>query len=182
MNFRFGIKIFFAIFLSFSAIFYPQTTKTNLNLFFELLSDYSSNFEKSGKRVVAEKSKPEYKTLENFINNYNLSKKYDDTLHVKIDTAFVKYAKIYRDGFFGDYFLVRTANIALGENNGVERKLSLTDTLKLSEYPEIETAGLPFTKCELPEEPLLQSIIEPVVFVVTATAVVFTLFFKRSKE
>ena len=180
MNYRFGIKIFFAILLFFSAVSYSQTTKTNLNLFFKLLSDYASNFEKSGKKVIVETSKPKYKSLENFINNYNLSERYDDTLRVRIDTAFVKYSEIYRDGFFGDYFLVRNVNLSLKLQNESERKLFLTDTLKLSEYPEIETAGLPFTKGELPEEPLLQSIIEPVVFIITATAVVFTLFFARS--
>ena len=180
MNFRFGIKIFFAILLFSNAVSYPQTTETNLNVFFKLLSNYTSSFEKSGKKVIAETSKTEYKSLANFINNYNLSEKYNDTLRVKIDTAFVKYLEIYRDGFFGDYFFVRNINLSLKLLNGSERKLSLTDTLKLSEYPEIETAGLPFTKGELPEEPLLQSIIEPVVFIITATAVVFTLFFARS--
>ncbi len=156
-----------------------QTIRTNLDIFFDLLKQESRALENKGEKLKVIAENPEFIALANFANNLKASRSAGDTISAVIDTAFTVYPEIHRDGFFGEYFFTRKIMLRLnyGENT---RTLSFADTLAADKQSEIENSALPFTRGELPAEPFWESIVEPVVFIVTATAVVFALFFGRS--
>lgn len=101
----------------------------------------------------------------------------------------VEYPDLFRDGIFGGYLLERKFNLTgnyIVENEGVvissdTFEVTKTDTINYDDFAFIENNSLPFTKANVPSEPFLPSIVEPVI-AITAVAVTIILFFTvRSK-
>jgi len=109
------------------------------------------------------------------------------TVNYIIDSAEVTYGDIYQDGFFGSYYLSR--NLSLKGNYTVESdstvlkdfSYSYKDTLKYEDIQNVENDSYPFTKGEIPPEPFLSSLFEPIVAIGAAAAAVILFFSVRSK-
>jgi len=159
---------------------FAQKVKSNTEILFDLISQTSRNFANKGERLILTSNKKEYKPLVLFSENLKFDSELKDTVKATIDSVSVVYIDVFRDGFFGDYKIARKSFILLGFGNGKSIRPVITDTLSADNYPAIENSGFPFAKSELPAEPFWQSLTEPVIFIVTATAIVFALFFGRS--
>lgn len=104
-----------------------------------------------------------------------------------IDNAKVEYGEIYRDGFFGDYYIPRT--ITLKGNylvygspaNFKEFAFSYNDSIRYDEINSVENESYPFTKGDIPSEPFFSGLFEPVVAIGTAALAVILFFTIRSK-
>ncbi len=104
-----------------------------------------------------------------------------------INKTDVTYGEIYRDGFFGSYYLPR--NLSLKGNYTAEGdstffkdfSYSYNDTLKYNDIQNVENDDYPFTKGEIPPEPFLSSLFEPIVAVGAAAVAVILFFTVRSK-
>lgn len=108
-------------------------------------------------------------------------------LSYSIENAAINYGEVFRNGFLGDHFLQRKISLSgsyrfqntetIVDNFNYES----TDTVKFDEIQSLENSSYPFTKGEIPSEPFLSNLFEPLVAITTA-AVVITLFFTvRSK-
>jgi hypothetical protein len=104
-----------------------------------------------------------------------------------IDDANVKYGEIFRDGFFGDYFVPRNLNIKgnylIYTNSALykEFNFSFTDTVRYDEIKSVENISFPFTQGKVPAEPFFSGLFEPIVAVGTAALAVILFFTIRSK-
>jgi hypothetical protein len=104
-----------------------------------------------------------------------------------INKTDVTYGEIYRDGFFGGYYLPRnlslTGNYTVKTDSTVFKDFSYSynDTLKYDDIQNVENADYPFTKGEIPPEPFLSSLFEPIVAVGAAAVAVILFFTVRSK-
>lgn len=179
MRAKFHIVFLFAFLLGFSNL-QAQTVESNLDAFFKLLKNESEQTAAQKKKFVIIES-DKYAPLKAYVNNLKTCVNCSDSLKAVIDSAFVNYSKIYRDGFFGDYFLVRNITIELRDTQNQLIRLFSCDTVLADYHHKIETPSLPFTQSDLPPEPFWQSVIEPVVIIVTVSAVVLGLFYGRSK-
>jgi hypothetical protein len=109
------------------------------------------------------------------------------TVNYIINKADVTYDDIYRDGFFGGYYLPRTlslkGNYTVESDSTVLRDFSYSynDTLKYDDIRNVENDDYPFTKGEVPPEPFLSSLFEPIVAVGAAAVAVILFFTVRSK-
>ena len=101
----------------------------------------------------------------------------------------VEYSDLFRDGLFGEYLLERKFDLMgnyVVEKNGIvinsnTFEISKMDTISYNNFAFVENNSLPFTKANVPSEPFLPSIVEPVI-AITAVAVTIILFFTvRSK-
>ena len=110
-------------------------------------------------------------------------------INYTISHAGVEYSDLFRDGLFGEYLLERKfhlmGNYVVEQNDVVINsdtfEISKMDTINYNNYAFIENNSIPFTKANVPSEPFLPSIIEPVI-AITAVAVTIILFFSvRSK-
>lgn len=110
-------------------------------------------------------------------------------INYTISHAGVEYSDLFKDGIFGGYLLERKFNLAgnyVIEKNGDvfssnTFEINKTDTISYDDYVFIENNSLPFTRSNVPSQPFLPSIIEPVI-AITAVAVTIILFFTvRSK-
>lgn len=104
-----------------------------------------------------------------------------------VDNAKVEYGEIFRDGFFGDYYISR--NLSLNGNYVIytgsafykEFNFSFNDSIRYNEIKVIENISFPFTQGEVPEEPFFSSIFVPIVAIGTAALAVILFFSIRSK-
>lgn len=100
----------------------------------------------------------------------------------------VNYPASFRDGLFGDYYLVRefllTGNYILETGTGnIESdvfEVNQKDTVLFDQINSLETSALPFTKSELPAEPFWESLVEPVVAIGSAVITIILFFTVRS--
>lgn len=110
----------------------------------------------------------------------------NEGLSYAIEELRLKYGEIFRKKFLGDYYLERNfgikGNFAV-KSTGLYRSFNLThiDTVKLEDAEKLENSDLPFTKADIPAEPFLEGIPEPVVAIGTAAAAVILFFVLRSK-
>ena len=149
-----------------------QDTSDSYNLVNKTLSEYSI----LNNRVIAGLSKNGVK-----IDN---DSSHSNQIDYIISHAGVEYSDLFRDGLFGEYLLERKFDI-MG-NFVVEKKgivvssdtfeISKMDTISYDNFAFIENNSLPFTNANVPSEPFLPSIIEPVI-AITAIAVTIILFF-----
>lgn len=121
-------------------------------------------------------------------NNIRLVK--NDEAKIKIDfiidDCLVSYGEPRKDGWFGDFYTERT--IKLSGNYFIPNSVSVknfsfeeTDIVKVDDIQKIENRAFPFTKGELPPEPFLSSILEPIVAVGAAAITIILFFSVRSK-
>jgi hypothetical protein len=104
-----------------------------------------------------------------------------------IESSSVQYGEVFRDGLLGDHLMTRKLSlqgsyrIMNGQSVIKDFNFSKIDTVKFEEIESLENSSYPFTKGEIPAEPFLSNLFEPIT-AITAAAVVITLFFTvRSK-
>ena len=106
-----------------------------------------------------------------------------------ISHAGVEYSDLFRDGLFGEYLMERKFDLMgnyVVEKNGIVIKsntfeLSRMDTISYNNFAFIENNSLPFTKANVPSEPFLPSIVEPVIVITAVAVTIILLFTVRSK-
>ena len=104
-----------------------------------------------------------------------------------VENAVVNYGEIFRDGFLGDHFLERKIVLS-GSYRFQNEELKVKDfsfenidSVKFDEIQTIENPSYPFTKGEIPSEPFLSNLFEPIVAITTAAVVIALFFTVRSK-
>lgn len=114
--------------------------------------------------------------------------KADFFLNYKVEEAEVTYPEMIKDGILADYSVKRELNYSgffslNSRNKSIAAKafsFSLADTVGYGEINRIENPVLDFTKAELPEEPLWESLLEPAIAIGTIIVTVVLLFTVRS--
>lgn len=110
------------------------------------------------------------------------------TIDIVIENAGVEYNEMFRDGWFGDHLLTRNCNISGNYLNSFTGRgkivfnFSNTDTVKVEEVEKLESESFPFTKNTLPEEPFLSGLVEPIIAIGTAAAIIILFFTVRSSS
>lgn len=106
-----------------------------------------------------------------------------------IDHALISYDDIFRDGFLGEFMLVRTAELSgkyiIKENSKIVNAdtfiVSISDTTSLDNKSKLENPALPFTQSQFPAEPFFSGLLEPVIAVGTFVVTLLLFFTVRSK-
>jgi len=104
-----------------------------------------------------------------------------------VENAKVNYGEVFRDGFLGDHFIERKIVISGSyrfQNEEMIFKDFLfenIDTVKFDDIPTLENSSYPFTKGDIPAEPFLSNLFEPIVAITTAAVVIALFFTVRSK-
>jgi hypothetical protein len=186
------------VFSFFSAALSAQS-KTNLDVFYILVdssvNDFISQIPEKEDTIEVELNLGEsYSLFENKIiaDIYSSGKflaKGDNKRKINyiINEARVEYGEIFRDGFFGDYFILRKISLKgnyLVQNNSAlfrEFNFSFNDTIKYDEINDVENSSFPFTKGDIPSEPFFSGLFEPIVAIGTAALAVILFFTIRSK-
>jgi hypothetical protein len=108
-------------------------------------------------------------------------------INIVMEKAGINYGEQERDGWFGDYFTARTIFIRgnyffSNSSRGLEEfHISVTDTVNVENRAQLQNDSFPFTKGEIPAEPFLSSLLEPVIAIGAAAAAVLLFFSVRSK-
>ena len=184
-NFTFGqtktnLELFYSLIDSavISASKQIPSTDKNIKLNLKLGNSYSifenriiSDFSKEGKKIT---------TLDSLKGN-------DFVLNFACENANVKYGNMYRNGLFGAFHVPRIATIygnyifPFSDAKLHNFMFAINDTVRVDQINTIENNSYPFTKGQVPAEPFLPSLIEPVI-AIGATALAVILFFTvRSK-
>jgi hypothetical protein len=197
---RLGLKPILLILIGFlfANNFSFSQEKSNLDIFFELL-------DKSSETVLNETAeKSDYKLKMNISSAFilfenrlvsNLSKntnagnaeKNFAELSFAIEGASVVYGEPFKKNLFGDFYTRR--QITLKGSYLIKREnsqlktftLTNTDTVQYSRISSLENTSFPFTKGEIPAEPLFSTIFEPILIVGAAAVSVYLFFTVRSK-
>lgn len=195
-----GLKPIFLILVGiiFASNYSFSQEKSNLDIFFELI-------EKSTELVLNEtEAKSDYKLKLNLSSAFilfenrmanNLSKSIPSEISEKnipelsyaIEGSSVVYGEPFKKSLFGDFYTERQITLKGSylfkrENNSLKTfTLTATDTIKYGRISSIENPSFPFTKGEIPEEPLFSTIFEPVIIVGAAAVSVYLFFTVRSK-
>ena len=177
-----------------------QQPDTNLNIFYSMIdssvTDFISKIPQSEESIKLDLNLgKDYSAFTNKVIakiisfGKKISNGNDESSNVNyiINKAEVTYGDIYRDGFFGSFYLPR--NLFLKGNYTVEGdstvfkgfSYSYNDTLKYDDIKNVENDSFPFTKGEIPPEPLLSSLFEPIVAIGVAAVAVILFFTVRSK-
>lgn len=177
-------------------------TKSNLELLYTLLDSAS---------ILIDKKLPEsddeislslsfginYDVLKNYCYssittknknlNVSLTSKLTRTLNITLDEAKIEYPDNFRDGFFGDFFTIRKAEIKgsylLNSKQVLNERFvfEVVDTINTADLQHVENYSYPFTIAEKPGEPFFSSLFEPIVAVGTTAIAVILFFTIRSK-
>ena len=192
------------LFISFTQIkLFSQIHTSNLQIFYKLADSASLNLYKaipSSQKIVKLNLTlgNSYNIFGNVIisaltkNGKNIISKIGKdsssiTINFTIDIAKVSYGDLFRESLFGEFYTTR--NLTLSGNYIVfssavktyNFNFSYNDTVSTSDIKNIENSSYPFTQAQLPTEPFISSIYEPVI-AVGATALTVILFFTiRSK-
>jgi len=178
-------------------------TRTNLEVLYSLndtlVMHICSKLPKDVKQVSLKLNLGEtYSVFSNHITNEFIKRGKSQTakgtsgteipeINIVMDYAGVIYGEIEKDGWFGDYFTPRTLFIegnylnSLTGEGLVNYKFSITDTINVDQIQSLETDSFPFTKGEIPPEPFLLSLIEPVIAISVAAISIILFFSQRSK-
>jgi len=201
-NLFYFLKNIFLVLILISGIIFPQT-KTNLEVLYSLndslvnqilenipenndkliltlnLGDSYSIFSNHIKSVFNDNGKELFTNLEEGINL--------PEINIVLEEVGVQYGELDRDGWFGDYYVPRTLLIKgnylnTASNNGLQQFfITALDTTKVEELESLENNSFLFTKGNIPVEPFLSSVWEPVIAVGVAAAAILLLFSVRSK-
>jgi hypothetical protein len=177
-------------------------TKTNLDVFKVLvdssISEALVNISDSPKDIFLDiKLAPAHSIFENQIfesvkaqkNNISTTSNSLEniSLSYSIENAVVNYGEVFRDGFLGDHFTARKIFLS-GSYRFQDKEMKVKDfyfqsidTVKFDEIQTLENSSYPFTKGEIPSEPFLSNLFEPLVAVGTAAVVIALFFTVRSK-
>ena len=196
------LKNIFLVLILISGIIFPQT-KTNLqvlnSLNDSLVKQILENIPQNNDKIILTLNLGEsYSLFSNHIKNVFINNGKEiftilqeelnlPEINIVLEEASVKYGELDRDGWFGDYYIPRTLLIKghylnTSTNKGLEQFfITAIDTVKVEELESLENSSFPFTKDEIPAEPFLSSVWEPVIAIVVAAAAILLLFSVRSK-
>lgn len=185
----------------FSSLLHAQT-KTNLEVFKVLIdssvADIVRTATDSQKDIFLNlKLGSSYQVLEDqiyrsfLIRGKNISTVYNplenSELSYTAENSEVTYGENFRNGFLGEHYVSRFITLEgsyrLNNTSAIIENFSYksVDTVRYDEIESLENSSYPFTKGEIPPEPFLSNLFEPLVAITTA-AIVITLFFTvRSK-
>lgn len=192
---------YFLILFSFAQLGFSQN-KTNLEIFYSLTDSIAEKI-----NSIVAKNPKELKAKFNLGESYHIFsnqiisslQKIGYTIHLEnytssiplinivVDQTKVEYGEIFRDGMFGELLLERKifigGNFSLaGSNvNYFPFAFSSADTISVGEISSLENESFPFTKGDIPAEPFLSSLTEPVIVITTAAVSIILFFTIRSK-
>lgn len=200
MNSFLLVKILFVIIIANLSL--NSQTKTNMDVFKSLIdssiTEVFLNETDSQKDIYLDlKLGSSYSIFENQIfksvqaQKKNISSTSNPSenigLSYSIENAIVNYGEVFRDGFLGDHFTERKIFVSGSyrfQDNEMKIKdfyLENIDTVKFDEIQTQENSSYPFTKGEIPSEPFLSNLFEPLVAITTAAVVIALFFTVRSK-
>ncbi|MFH1195193.1 MAG: hypothetical protein V1720_05745 [bacterium] len=113
----------------------------------------------------------------------------ENSIEYTLEEVKVSYIDMFREGFLGSFQVERetriTGSFIIISSNIVEKtdnfNLSAKDTVYVDEISDLENPALPFTHSDLPEEPFMSGLLEPVVAVGSAVVAIVLFFTVRSK-
>ena len=106
---------------------------------------------------------------------------------IVIEGAGIEYGEMFRDGWFGDHYIPRYTAIygnylqtfsSEGKRNFM---FEVIDTIKVEDIKDLENDFFPFTKGNVPPEPFLSGLAEPIIAIGTAAVLIALFFSIRSK-
>jgi hypothetical protein len=181
---------------------YPQSS-TNLEQFYSLTDSVAEQVnnelpDEQDKIQLSQNLGEQYSLFSNhiktaFIKNgkevFDFPQEEMNTPHVNIviEGAGVEYGEMFRDGWFGAHYVQRYCALYGNylQTFSVEGKkkfeFSIIDTVKVEDIKFLENESFAFTKGKIPPEPFLSGIVEPLIAIGTAAAVVILFFSVRSK-
>jgi len=187
------------LFFNFNSIF--SQTRDNLSQIYSLVDSSVTKLVNSNKLVEGKYSlnlvspenyyllreRAKFDFAKNGIINNSSDSSNNIRINYSIDKAGVFYGDMFRDGWFGEYLLIRETTL-LGTTSIVnsdktfakEFSFSKIDTVKLKSIKKLENSNLPFTKNDIPAEPFFSSLFEPFIAVGTVVVTVVLLFTVRS--
>ena len=193
------LHFFISLFFLFTSLVSAQP-KTNLDIFYMLVdssvNDFISHIPGSEDSVQLELNLGTgYSLFSNKIiaDIYTSGKVVTEVnenaidINYIIDGARVEYGEIFRDGFFGDYYISRNislkGNFLVRTNSAIYREFnfSFNDSIKYDDINFVENESYPFTKGDIPSEPFFSGLFEPVVALGTAALAIILFFTIRSK-
>ena len=196
------LKNIFLVLMLMSGIIYPQT-KTNLQVLYSLndllVNQIVENIPQKNDKIILTLNLGEsYSIFSNHIKNDFIKNGKEiftipqeelklPEINIVLEEAGVQYGEVDRDGWFGDYYVPRTLLIKghylnTASNNGLQQYfITAIDTVKVEELESLENNSFPFTKGNIPAEPFLSSVWEPIIAIGVAAAAILLLFSVRSK-
>ena len=194
-------NIFLVLILS-SGIIFPQT-KTNLEVLYSLndslVNRIAKDIPKNNDKIILTLNLGDsYSIFSNHIKNVFIKNGKEifaippgelnlPEINIVMEEAGVKYGELDRDGWFGDYYAPRALIIKgnylnTASNNGLQQFfITAIDSVKVEELESLENNSFPFTKGNIPAEPFLSSVWEPVIAIGVAAAAILLFFSVRSK-
>jgi hypothetical protein len=201
-NFIFLRTFFFLTLLFYSAHLQCQT-KTNLEVFYNLVDSAAVN---AAKYISQEKKNVKldlgagniYSIFDNRImesfqkagKNVLADARNDTTVSnvsFRIDKTKVYYGELFQKKLFGDFYTPREISLSgnyllfFRELSPHNFNYSYKDTVNINEIKNIENIAFPFTQGKIPPEPLLANIYEPAIAMGAAALTVILFFTIRSK-
>ena len=196
------LKNILLVLILISGIIFPQT-KTNLELLYSLndslVNQISEDIPQNNDKIILTLNLGDsYSIFSNHIKNDFIKKGKEvftfpqeeldiPEVNIVLEEAGVQYGEVDRDGWFGDYYVPRTLIIKghyvnTVSNNGLQQFfITAIDTVKVEELELLENNSFPFTKGNIPAEPFLSSVWEPIIAIGVAAAAILLLFSVRSK-
>ena len=109
--------------------------------------------------------------------------------HVAIvmEGAGIEYGEMFKDGWFGSHYIPRYSTIfgnylqSFSKEGKKEFEITRLDTVKVEDLKYLENDSYPFTKGNVPSEPFISGLAEPLIAIGTAAVVVVLFFTIRSK-
>lgn len=147
-----------------------------------LTINYPVDYSLLRNRIILSLNQNDYKVNEITGSNIN-------NISVFIDSAFVNYYDLSRNGLFGSYHISRKVILSGNYQHLIDNELkregefsySFNDRIPFESVQNVEFYSIPYTQGEKPAEPFLASIIEPVIAIGTAAAAIILFFTIRSK-
>ena len=199
-------NLFLALCMSGIILFNPEMqaqTKTNLEVFYSLtdslVSDINSELPEAKNQILLSLNNGEVYSI--FNNNIKTDfiksgKKVWDVppdeinipeVNIVIESASVNYGEVFKDGWFGSYYTNRQLSLkgnylqTFSDKGKQNFNLVYSDSILVDQIGELENASFPFTQGQIPSEPFLSGLVEPILAIGTAAAMVILFFSVRSK-
>jgi len=187
-------KIIFLVIFSFSVL--SAQTRSNLEIISSLVQNSVNQIENKHnlKEFSYKYSSPENLNLFDgmaksyFGENSKINEESNAELHYSLNEIKVTYPDVFRDGIFGNFLLKRkillSGNYSIKNHESEKTGLineSFIDTVDYSKVNEIQNPSLNFTVGNVPDEPFLSGIWEPVIAIGAIAVTIFLFFSVQSK-
>jgi len=196
------LKNIFLVLVLISGIIFPQT-ETNLQVLYSLndslVNQISEDIPQKNDKIILKLNLGDsYSIFSNHIKNDFIKNGKEiftipqeelelPEINIVLEEAGVKYGEVDRAGWFGNYYVPRTLFIKghylnTASTNGLHQFfITVIDTVKVEELETLENNSFPFTKGNIPTEPFLSSVWEPIIAIGVAAVAILLLFSVRSK-